>query len=1015
MGEQASEADLYEFQTRLLEETYKITQEFRRNSTNNALSSDDGYTTLGGTIPPTMVVPVGPTIPGALAVESLLSTTDEESTANYKFIDLPVSIVQMLSPKVEIFKVYKSEEGSELPDRIYPLHQGAHRKEDMVKALRDGDMTAFDDSMQGVVLQAVDFTRLGGNPAEVHTNIKFNIRLYAKSITEFFTRTDAKPEGVSFDTIDTATTTDTAAVAAVINYNQSIEDFSAPVPLAILADVQRSMPSTPVTAADVADINQTRVSQASSQRREVREAYADALDIKKVAWIDIIKIDPGQELNATITPANGVAPFDPNNPVDAQTRRAQSNQLVVSERAVRIMARISYTLPKNPPTDIQDDAWDDWKRVVSEQKEVFFLSLLGHEFSFLGMQGVELSVDFVAAGNAKALQPSFDLLGGLDFENWRLSQQNAFSTQRRQRERNQELLARLQADVAQYESRIDATQELKEQGSSTTTPTEFQFLIEQLRTKINNANAKISRCIEYIEAANEGENAITDAIKEVRGIYKARLLSQIYLDPASLSRRRSGAIGSIQTRLHNAEVNSISGNESDIRLFNLQELNERYSASTDAWILSSPTEERLDYLRDRVNLATTVEETGTLRDSANAKLQGDFVFLGDIIEAAYETIVSQVANGGDGIAEVTQNLQDQMDAEAALSTAAATRGSIITADTAISTAQAYIASRNDYYPTLASRSPDDFTLILNKFDTITTGRVEFPIPYNSSETETINIRDIPISYDLFRQWWLRKAESKNFYPLRDFIPDLMMFVTDIFQKVKYRDSSGDTIMTSNQLPRFILNNVLFATSNTSEQINEERRYKYTSKDSFIRKLATSKSDTTGKSTTVIEQIDITDMPSDDVPNIIFGQADRGILKQVTFEREDIPGHAEARLMADRESVASNIALREKYNVTLEMRGTTSFLPGSVLYLDITPIELGYTSEDNSYAKQLGLGGMYRVVSVQSSLGLDGKGNSWTTRIKTKWESFGDGTNGDPSAPISHEYVSDTDICRRGVQ
>ena len=152
MGEQASEADLYEFQTRLLEETYTIHRTFRRNDANRRLPRGGGYTTQNGTIPPTMVVPVSPTIPRGLDVESLLSATDEESTANYKFIDLPASIVQMLSPKVEIFKVYKSEEGSELPDRIYPLHQGAHRKEDMVKALRDGDMTAFDDSMQGVVV-----------------------------------------------------------------------------------------------------------------------------------------------------------------------------------------------------------------------------------------------------------------------------------------------------------------------------------------------------------------------------------------------------------------------------------------------------------------------------------------------------------------------------------------------------------------------------------------------------------------------------------------------------------------------------------------------------------------------------------------------------------------------------------------------------------------------------------------------------------------------------------------------
>ena len=725
--------------------------------------------------------------------------------------------------------------------------------------------------------------------------------------------------------------------------------------------------------------------------------------------------------NANLSPAQGAAPFVFNtgsaNANNAYARRAQSNQLVVSEREVRIMARISYTLPENPPTDIQDEAWDDWKRVVSEQKEVFFLSLLGHEFSFLGMQGVELSVDFVAAGNAKALQPSFDLLGGLDFENWRLSQQNAFTTQRRQRERNQELLARLQEDVAQYESRRVATQELKDQGTSLTSSTELQFLINELRTDIRNANAKIARCEEYIEEANQVEDSITDIVKEVRGIYKARLLSQIYLDPTT-----SNQFGNnMQTRLHNAEVNSISNRRrSDIILSNLDELNERYSASTDAWILSSPTEERLESLRAQgsayssgyaYSIDTTDEETGTLRNSATAKLTGDFVFLGDIIEAAYETIASQVVQGGEGIESIDalRNLETAEFNYTTENEEAGLRGDREVALTAAT--RAYLTSRNDYYPTLASRSPEDFTSILAKFDTITTGRVEFPIPYNSSETETINIRDIPISYDLFRQWWLRKAESKNFYPLRDFIPDLMMFVTDIFQKVKYRDVNGDTIMTSNQLPRFILNNVLFATSDTSEQINEERRYKYTSKDSFIRKLAISKSDTTGKSTTVIEQVDIVDMPSDDVPNIIFGQADKGILKQVTFEREDIPGHAEARLMADRESVASNIALREKYNVTLEMRGTTSFLPGSVLYLDITPIELGYTSEDNSYAKQLGLGGMYRVVSVQSSLGLDGKGNSWTTRIKTKWESFGDGTNGDPSAPISHEYVNDNTRCR----
>jgi len=949
--ETATEENLYDFQTRLLEETHKIIQTYRKNKSHTA--SDATYATLNGTIPPTMVVPVGPTL-SILSQESLLSATDEETETNYKFIDLPASIVQMLSPKVEIFKVYKSEEDSELPDRIYPLHQGAHRKEDMIKALRDGDMTAFDDSMQGVVLQAVDFTRLGGNPAEVHTNIKFNIRLYAKSITEFFTRTDAKPEGtLAVDMTEPQR-------EAVIEYTQNIEE----------------------TAGEM---------MVRDRARPLREAYADALDIKKVAWIDIIKIDPGQELNANVnavlSPAQGGAPveYDPSNPNSSnpQARRDQSMQLVVSERNIRIMARISYTLPENPPTDIHPDAWDDWKRVVSEQKEVFFLSLLGHEFSFLGMQGVELSVDFVAAGNAQALQPSFDLLGGLDFENWRRSQVSAAAESRREADRFRVALRQLQEDVTTLESSIAATALVITQndaaGASSLSEAQHQAELEQ---SLQETQAKITRCERGIEILDNNATEEANIIKEVKGIYKAKLLSQIYLNPSDKTP------SNLQSRLHYAKVKTVNASASGIELRNLAELSDNYNASIDAWILSSPTEERINAIERGVGPTVTTEGgTGTGVDSG--WLDGNFVFLGDIIEAAYETIASQIVHGGVGIQKTLDHLE-------VLENALIARNRSGAGQNVYYEATKYLTSRNDYYPPLAQRAAADFDAIIDKFDAVHTGRVTFPTPNSSNAEETINIRDIPISYDLFRQWWLGKAESKSFYPLRDFIPDLMMFVTELFQKVKYRDGNGVVSMTSNQLPRFILNNVLFNSTSTSETINGEKKYYYKDTDSFLDWLANSKSSTAGKSTTVIEQADVSNMPSDDVPNIIFGQADKGILKQITFEREDIPGHAEARLMTDRDSVASNIALREKYNVTLEMRGTTSFLPGSVLYLDITPIELGYTNEDNSYAKQLGLGGMYRVVSVQSSLGLDGKGNSWTTRLKTKWESFGDGTNGDPS-------------------
>ena len=92
-------------------------------------------------------------------------------------------------------------------------------------------------------------------------------------------------------------------------------------------------------------------------------------------------------------------------------------------------------------------------------------------------------------------------------------------------------------------------------------------------------------------------------------------------------------------------------------------------------------------------------------------------------------------------------------------------------------------------------------------------------------------------------------------------------------------------------------------------------------------------------------------------------------------------------------MAGNIALREKYNTSMETIGTTAVSPGSLVFLDPKPLDLGYTGADGSLAKSLGLGGLYRVVSLTSTFDFSGAGNSWNTKIKTKWESFGDGSQG----------------------
>ena len=144
---------------------------------------------------------------------------------------------------------------------------------------------------------------------------------------------------------------------------------------------------------------------------------------------------------------------------------------------------------------------------------------------------------------------------------------------------------------------------------------------------------------------------------------------------------------------------------------------------------------------------------------------------------------------------------------------------------------------------------------------------------------------------------------------------------------------------------------------------------------------------------LIRQVrDSTAVRSPRAPRLLWGQSTRGILESVSFQREDIPGYGEARLFSDRSSIANNMMLNEKYNTTLETIGNSAFLPGCQLYLDPRPLDLGFADEQGSYARSLGMGGLYIVNYIEHQMDFIEK--SWKTTLDTKWESFGDGEAGD---------------------
>ena len=98
-------------------------------------------------------------------------------------------------------------------------------------------------------------------------------------------------------------------------------------------------------------------------------------------------------------------------------------------------------------------------------------------------------------------------------------------------------------------------------------------------------------------------------------------------------------------------------------------------------------------------------------------------------------------------------------------------------------------------------------------------------------------------------------------------------------------------------------------------------------------------------------------------------ADRGLLKSASFQRVDAPYMPEARISRDR--VAGAEQLRELYNVTLKLYGAPLIKPGQYIYVTPAPIGFGSPKSKRSIARYLGIGGYHLVTSVENNISSKG--------------------------------------------
>jgi hypothetical protein len=281
--------------------------------------------------------------------------------------------------------------------------------------------------------------------------------------------------------------------------------------------------------------------------------------------------------------------------------------------------------------------------------------------------------------------------------------------------------------------------------------------------------------------------------------------------------------------------------------------------------------------------------------------------------------------------------------------------------------------------------------------------------------ETIPLLHLPISLDFFKQWWATTVDSRDSFYFKDFMNSLLTtFVTrEVFSDNMYAEGDREEL----QAPQFSITNVPAIVDNIDDVTRRGSGLTtgVITSDNYERLLPLAVGDNvvTGiGSVMVIQQVkDESSILTANVPNLLWGQSTRGILESVQFQREDIPGYNEARLFADRSSTSNNMMLREKYNTTLQMIGNVAFLPGSQLYLDPRPLDLGFAEEQGSLARSLGLGGLYTVNYVDHQIDLIKK--SWETKLDTKWESYGDGESGNDTSTTT-EICSEWDLASRGL-
>jgi hypothetical protein len=300
---------------------------------------------------------------------------------------------------------------------------------------------------------------------------------------------------------------------------------------------------------------------------------------------------------------------------------------------------------------------------------------------------------------------------------------------------------------------------------------------------------------------------------------------------------------------------------------------------------------------------------------------------------------------------------------------------------------------------------DKFHIILGNID------VSLARP-NGQEEFTCNLAHIPVSLEVFRQFWTEKVLMKDivFYSFFQFLDDM---VQDMLTQAL---SSG---CFDGLIDQAVRSHTVIA--NSAEPINPEV-YKIVDGEAIpakaVHAFESSPATPAFKKAISPGTPGANDQPanpwqylivqaSEQSPSNLAGDytgdinrgilhfgygRDRGLLKTVSFEKTNQEYLPEARYASEGNFVFNQLA--NVYDATFTMIGNNLFSPGKYIYFDTSDLGMGSPPErvedadgnvtHRSWANIMGLGGYHLVTEISNTIDRNG----YNTSVKARWTTSG---------------------------